>query len=291
MRKHILNVGLFVMFGLLSSCGGIFSPVGLIAEEQKNLIIISFLLMLIVVVPVLVLTLIVVFKYRETKKKQADYKPEYCHSVALEIFWWGIPMAIIIVLATITWFTSHSLDPYKPLKHDEKPVKIQVVSLNWKWLFIYPEHNVATINYMPIPENVPINLELTSDAPMNSFWIPQIAGQIYTMTGMATKLHIIAYREGEYEGLSSNYSGLGFADMKFKVKVMSNDDFEAWIKEAKVAKKVLNQQEYEKLIADSKNNPVEYYSSVKSNLFSDIMMKYMDHSVHGGAMEHDGHNN
>ncbi len=278
--NNIRNSLLVLSLLAVSACGGIFSPVGIIAEQQKSLIIITILLMLIVVIPVLVLSVIIPLKYREKNKDKADYKPEWNHSMKLEVVWWGVPIIIIVILAIITWQTSHSLDPYKPLESKKQPIKVQVISLNWKWLFIYPDYSIATVNYMQIPVDVPVNLELTSDAPMNSFWIPQVAGQIYTMTGMATKLHISVNKKGQYEGLSSNYSGDGFADMKFVLNVTSKEDFEKWVNQVKSSDKRLTQKTYNKLMKDSINHSVEYYGFVKPTLFNDMMMKYMGHEVH-----------
>lgn len=269
------NLFLFLTLILLSGCGGIFDPKGVIALAQKNLIITSVVIMLIVVIPVLILTFYVAYKYRESNTK-AHYDPEWSHNTKLEVVWWTIPIIIVIALSIITWQTSHSLDPYKEIKvQNEKPIKIQVVSLNWKWLFIYPEEGIATINYIKVPKNVPVSFDLTSDAPMNAFWIPQIAGMIYTMPGMQTKLHIVVTEFGKYEGMSSNYSGDGFAGMTFKLEAVSKDDFAKWVKEAQTSNKILNTQEYLKLVKFSVNNPVAIYKNADSNLFNDIMMKYM----------------
>jgi cytochrome o ubiquinol oxidase subunit 2 len=270
------NLFLFLSLILLSGCGGgIFDPKGVIAVAQKNLIITSIVIMLIVIIPVLLLTFYTAYKYREGNKN-AEYSPEWDHNLKLELIWWGIPIMIIIALSIITWKTSHSLDPYKEIHiENEQPIKIQVVSLNWKWLFIYPEQGIATINYIKAPKNVPIAFELTSDAPMNSFWIPQIAGMIYTMPGMQTKLHIVVNENGIYEGMSSNYSGDGFAGMTFKLDAVSKEDFAKWVKEAQNSNKILNTQEYLKLVKFSTNNPVVIYKNADAKLFNDIMMKYM----------------
>ncbi len=289
MKKYnnVRNVLLVISLLALGACGGILSPVGLIAEAQKSLIITSFLLMLIVVIPVIILTVVISLKYREKNQDKSDYQPEWNHSTKLEIVWWAIPIAIILVLGVITWKTSHSLDPYKSLEHKEKPVKIQVIALNWKWLFIYPDYGIATVNYIQVPTDVPVNFEITSDAPMNSFWIPQVAGQIYAMTGMATKLHVIVSKEGEYNGVSANYSGEGFEGMKFILKASSKEEFNDWINKAKSSKNVLSESAYNELFKDSKNNPVKYFGSFKANLFKDVMMKYMGHE----SMNNEQHSN
>jgi cytochrome o ubiquinol oxidase subunit 2 len=272
------------LFLMISACGGILEPYGEIAIKQKELILITIGLMLIVIIPVLFLIVFFAFRYRESNKK-AVYQPEWSHNTALEVVWWTIPIIIITILSVITWNSSHDLDPYKPLDHDKKPITIEVLALNWKWLFIYPEQKIATINFVQVPENTPVNFKLASDAPMNSFWIPQIAGQIYTMAGMVTKLHIIVNKQGEYNGLSANYSGEGFEGMKFILKATSQQEFDAWVKKVQSAKNVLSKEAYEQLIKDTTNHPVVYYSSYYPSLFNDALMKYMGHMDHS-KMDH-----
>ena len=194
----------------------VLNPVGEIAAQEKSLISTAVLLMLIVVVPVIIMVFLFAWKYRASSTK-AKYTPNWAHNTWLEIVWWGIPSSIIIALATITWITTHKLDPYRPLDSKEKPVEIQVVALDWKWLFFYPEYNIATVNHIQIPVGRPINFRITADAPMNSFMIPQLGGQIYAMQGMETKIHLIAEKPGEFDGYSSNYSGHGLSGMNFKV--------------------------------------------------------------------------
>jgi cytochrome o ubiquinol oxidase subunit 2 len=196
----------------------VFNPKGSIAEKQRNLIIFASLLSLLVIIPVYILTFTFLFKYRETNKK-ARYTPDWDHNRIYETIWWGIPIAVILLLSIVTWNSTHALDPYKPLSSSEKPLDIQVVALQWKWLFIYPEQNVATVNYVQIPVNRPVTFTITSDAPMNSLWIPQLGGQIYAMSGMSTQLHLIANHAGSYNGSSANISGEGFAGMRFKVNL------------------------------------------------------------------------
>lgn len=260
---------------LLSGCSqlAILNPKGTIAVDEKHLLIIAVLLMLIVVIPVIVLTLAIAWKYRASNTK-AKYEPEWAHSTALEVVWWSIPCVIILILGIITWVSSHALDPYKRLD-STKPLTIQAISLNWKWLFIYPEQHIATVNYVQLPVNRPVEFLITSDAPMNSFAIPQLAGQIYAMAGMQTKLNLIANEVGDYKGLSTNYSGGGFSDMGFAVRASSQEEFDKWVKSAKQAPQKLTMDAYNKLIDPSTNNPVEYYSNVANNLFNDVIMKYM----------------
>jgi len=271
-------IKLFLLLGfsvLLSSCGGILSPFGFIAGEQKTLIITAFSVMLIVVIPVLVLTVVLAFKYRAGNNKNT-YTPEWSHNVKLELFWWLIPIIIIVFLSILTWVTSHSLDPYKKLDSDKEAIRIQVISLNWKWLFIYPDYGIATINYIEVPVGTPIDFSLASDAPMNSFWIPQIAGQIYTMKGMTTQLHILVDKEGKYKGVSSNYSGVGFEGMKFTLVGTSQDEFDNWVDSVKGSSKILDQDAYDSLVLDSINNPVELYVLGDNQIFKKAIKKYMN---------------
>lgn len=260
---------------LLSGCNMVlFEPKGAIAAEQIRLIIIATILMLLIVVPVIVMTIVIAWRYRASNAK-ATYEPNWAHSVKLEIIWWGVPCIIVAILATLTWFTTHSLDPYKPLDSKVKPITIQVIALDWKWVFVYPEQGIATINYIEIPENTPISFEITAQGPMNSFWIPQLGGQIYAMAGMRTRLHLIADTQGVYDGLSANYSGEGFAEMTFKVKVETSSDFAKWVETVKASPDALTTNVFNALIAPSSNIPVQYFSSVQPNLFNDEMMKFM----------------
>lgn len=255
----------------------VLEPRGVIAREQKNLLVISILLMLIVVLPVFALTFGIAWKYRSTNTK-AKYRPDWDSNKKLEILWWGIPCAIIAVLATITWVTSHSLDPFKRLD-DQKPLTIQVVALQWKWLFVYPNAAVASVNELHLPVDRPVEFEITSDAPMNSFWIPSLAGQVYAMSGMTTKLNVKADTIGEYRGSSANISGEGFAGMNFKVLVDTDRDFNAWLSKAASSSRALTKDEYSKLAAPSKNDSARQYSAVDPDLFKMIVDKYMGHSA------------
>jgi cytochrome o ubiquinol oxidase subunit 2 len=252
----------------------ILEPRGIIARQQKQLLVITILLMLIVVLPVFALTFGIAWKYRSTNTK-AKYMPNWDSNRKLEILWWGIPCAIILTLAIITWVTSHSLDPFKPLAADKSPLTIQVVALQWKWLFIYPNAAIGSVNELHIPVDRPVTFEITSDAPMNSFWIPSIAGQVYAMSGMTTKLNVMADTIGEYRGSSANISGEGFAGMHFKVLVQTERDFNDWLAQTANASATLDKAEYAKLAQPSKDNPSKQYTSVAPGLYSSIIDKYM----------------
>jgi cytochrome o ubiquinol oxidase subunit 2 len=259
---------------LLGGCNmTLLNPTGQVGLEQRNLIITATLLMLLVVVPVIVMTFLFAWKYRASNKN-AVYTPKWSHSTKIEVAVWTIPVLIIIALGYITYISTHELDPYRPIESDVKPVTIEVVALDWKWLFIYPEQGIATVNKIVFPAHTPINFKITSDAVMNSFFIPGLGGQIYAMAGMQTKLHLIADRNAEMDGISANYSGAGFTGMKFKAISTTQEDFDAWVSEVKKSPKQLDQAEYAALAKPSQNNPVELYSSVTPNQFQIIVDKY-----------------
>jgi cytochrome o ubiquinol oxidase subunit 2 len=259
----------------------VLNPKGLIAEKEKSLLIFCTWMMLIVVIPVYILVFTVSWKYRASNHK-AKYAPENDHSLLAETIWWGVPFIIVIVLSVATWKKSHELDPFKPLVSDLEPIEIQVISLDWKWLFIYPEQNIATVNFIQFPEKTPLKFRITSDAPMNSFWIPQLGSQIYAMAGMETKLNLIANEVGEFRGLSSNLSGLGFSGMRFVAKSSTQEEFEQWVNSTKSSGKSLGTAEYAELSKPSMNNPPTFYSLENKDLFKEVIRKYMppEHKMH-----------
>ena len=276
-----------VTFILLKADLALLRPQGSVAAEERNLMVIATLLMLIVVIPVFFLTFFFAWRYRASNTK-AVYKPNWDHHHIIESIWWGIPIIIIGVLAVITWFTTHTLDPYRPLASDKKPVTVEVVALQWKWLFLYPEQGVASVNYLQIPTDTPINFKITADAPMNSVWIPRLGGQVYAMNGMQTKLHLEANEPGEYEGVSANISGEGFADMKFMVEAVSGSDFESWVSQTRQRGGYLSQPTYDILAEPSVLESPRLFASHDHKLFDTIMMKYM-HPEGTGAAAHEGH--
>ena len=259
----------------LSGCNlEVLSPKGDVGMQEKSLILIASGLMLLVVIPVIAMTLIFAWRYRASNTK-ATYAPKWSHSNAIEAVVWVIPCIIVAILATITWRSTHALDPYKPLAHDAKPITIQAVSVDWKWVFIYPDYGVASVNELAFPTNVPVNFEITSDSVMNAFFIPQLGSQIYAMAGMETKLHLIANEPGSYAGLSSNYSGAGFSDMHFTAVATSQQGFADWINKAKASQLSLDSQTYHALTQPSEKVPVTYYTNVKPGLFNSIIAQYM----------------
>ena len=275
-KRYPRLLGLLPLFGtlLLGGCNWtLLNPVGQVGIEERNLIITATLLMLLVVVPVIAMTFIFAWKYRASNK-DATYAPKWSHSTKIEVVIWTVPILIILALGVLTYKSTHALDPYRPLESDVKPLTIEVVAMDWKWLFIYPEQGIATVNKIVFPANTPINFRITSDTVMNSFFIPGLGGQIYAMAGMTTKLHLIANHNAELDGISANYSGAGFTGMKFKAIATSQADFDAWVNEVKASPKQLDQAEYAALSKPSQNNPVELYSSYAPNLFQTIIDKY-----------------
>ncbi|SAK78611.1 ubiquinol oxidase polypeptide II [Caballeronia pedi] len=246
---------------------------GVIGAAESSLIATATYAMLLVVVPVILLTLFIAWRYRASNKN-ATYAPKWAHSTAIEIVVWAIPAIIILYLGILTWKTTHELDPYKPLESNVKPINVEVVALDWKWLFIYPDLGVASVNQLAFPVGTPVNFRITSDSVMNSFFIPQLGSQIYAMAGMQTKLHLLADHAGDYAGISANYSGKGFSDMKFRALAMSDADFDAWIKKVKTAPENLSMDVYAGVARPSEKVAVRYFSTVDPKLFSNIVAKY-----------------
>ena len=254
----------------------VLDPKGLIASQERDLILITFVLGLLVIIPVFIMLFSIAWKYRASNTK-APYEPDMDGHRGFEALWWGIPALIIIVLSIITAVSTHALDPYKPIESSVQPVKIQVISMNWKWLFIYPEEGIATLNYLNIPEDTPIELSITSDAPMNAFWVPALAGQVYSMAGMTTKLHLMADSVGSFNGSSSNLSGNGFADMRFKVNAMESADYKQWVSESFNATNttLLTIDSYNQLARDHEDTDEKVFLLMEQDLFNEVIMKYM----------------
>lgn len=273
----IFVVIVLVMAGILyfsDSDVAVLNPTGTIALSQSRLFIIAACLMLIVVIPALVLTFVFSWKYRAENTK-ALYTPNWETNHLVEIIWWGLPCLIVAALGVMAWISSHRLDPFKPLVSNTPPVTVQVIALQWKWLFLYPEQQIATVNFVQFPNETPINFELTADAPMNSFWIPQLGGQVFAMPAMRTKLHLLSEDIGEFRGSSSNLSGLGFSGMYFQAKSSSRADFDQWVQSIKESSEALTVDQYELLAKPSQYNPVTTYRLEAGDLFEQIVMKYM----------------
>ncbi|MDB5171054.1 MAG: Ubiquinol oxidase subunit [Candidatus Saccharibacteria bacterium] len=281
------------VFLLRDSNIAVLDPKGVIAQKERDLIVFTTLLGLLIVVPVFALTFGIAWKYRESNAK-AKYTPDWDRNILAETIWWGIPTIIIVVLSVITWNSSHELDPFKHLASDVKPINVQVIALESRWLFIYPEQRIATVNYLQFPEKTPINFHVTADAAMNSFWIPQLGGQIYAMAGMSTQLHLMADEPGIFRGSSANLSGPQFSKMSFVAKSSSESDFRKWVNGVKQSPQQLDMNEYAKLIKSSTNNPVAYYAGGEHKLYDKVIGKYMgpEQEMQGMSMyEMDHHAN
>ncbi|WP_275787106.1 ubiquinol oxidase subunit II [Pararhizobium gei] len=257
----------------------VMSPSGDVAVQQKDLIIVSTVLMLLIIVPVICLTVYFAWHYRGSNTA-ANYDPEWHHSTGLEVVIWSAPLAIIIALGAITWISTHKLDPYRPLDRidaarpvsaETKPVTVEVVALDWKWLFFYPDYGIATVNEMAAPVDVPINFKITSSSVMNSFYVPALAGMIYAMPGMQTRLHAVINKEGVFDGLSSNYSGDGFSHMRFKFHGVQQAGFDEWVARVKQQGTALNRDTYLKLEKPSMKEPVRYYATVEEGLYEAVL--------------------
>lgn len=268
---------LAIFFALKSENSLVTHPKGIIAKREWELIATNYLLMFIIIIPTFILLFLAAWKYH-AKNKKAKHEPDKTIGVFGEVMLWVIPSIVIAVMVVITWRAAHELDPYEPIASDVKTLKIQVVALDWKWLFIYPEQGIAAINFIQFPAGTPIHFELAADnSPMNSFWIPQLSGQIYAMTGMTTQLHLMADEPGVFAGRAAEINGAGFAGMTFEVKSTSLVDFEDWVRAVKQSPLQLNAEAYEELTEPSQKHPVSLYSFVENDLFHKIVMKYMCH--------------
>lgn len=262
----------------------VLSPSGDVARQQGDLIIVATLLMLIVIVPVIALTLFFAWRYRASNTR-ATYKPDWDHSTQLELVIWAVPLLIIIALGAITWITTHTLDPYRPLDRigehrpvpaDVKPLDVEVVSLDWKWLFIYPELGIASVNEMAAPVDRPIHFKLTSSSVMNAFYIPELAGMIYTMPGMQTELHAVINHPGRSKGFSSNYSGAGFSHMRFDFIGTDQAGFDAWVAKVRSDGDALDRARYLELAKPSEREPVRHFGHVEDGLYDAILNRCVD---------------
>jgi cytochrome o ubiquinol oxidase subunit 2 len=274
----------FVLVGLLSlgavtclaGCSTIllFDPKGPIGNSERFVIITAIVLMAIVVIPVFIMAFWFSRKYRAANT-DATYMPKWSYSGKIDFVMWAVPFAIVTVLAILAWTRTHALDPYKPIASAHKPITIEAVSLDWKWLFIYPEQNIATVNQLAFPVQVPVSFKLTSDTVMTSFFIPQLGSQMYAMGGMQTRLHLLADKPGIYAGQNQQISGRGFANMHFKAHVVSREEFEAWVQKVRESPEKLDLARYEQLAKPSAGYyPITYFSTVKPNLFLYILRKY-----------------
>jgi cytochrome o ubiquinol oxidase subunit 2 len=291
----------FAALPLVSACDWVvMNPAGDVARQQADLIVVSTLLMLVIIVPVMAMTVFFAWKYSAKRKTAAAYDPEFDHSTMLELGIWGAPLLIIIALGAITWSSTHILDPYRPVGRiaegrpvpaGVKPLDVQVVALDWKWLFIYPEQGIATVNELAVPVDRPLRFSLTASSVMNSFYAPALAGQIYAMPGMETKLHAVLNRPGSFEGFSANYSGAGFSDMKFRLHGLDPSGFDQWVERVRASGGRMEAGSYLPLAKPSEKDPVRRFAAVDPALWGRIVGQCVEPGRpcggHGGM--HGGH--
>lgn len=263
-------------------------PAGLVAGMQSKILWAALAFAAVVGTTIIVSFFIVVFRYREGNNK--TYRPEWTAGKSLQLLGWGIPSLAILVICILLWNTAHTVDPYKPISSTAKGVTIQVVALRWKWLFIYPEDHIATVNMLEIPTGTPINFQLTADAPMNSFWIPRLSGQIYAMTGMVTQLHIEADQAGTYAGSAAEISGDGFSGMDFTVNAVSPNGYQAWKMATQGTGQQLNYATYLNLAQPSSYVQPALYNLTDQNLFDAIVMQFMVPGVSPSTLQVRGKN-
>ncbi len=281
-RRVLAIVGIVLVLAVIAAVAvflngtniAVLNPMGTIATQERQLIIFGTLLSVIIVVPVFALTIGIAWHFRAGNTK-ASYRPEWSNSRVYEGIWWAVPAVLILILSVVTWTSSHQLDPARALTSSVPPLKVQVIALDWKWLFIYPELGIASVNYLQIPVGTPVEFQLTSDAPMNSFWIPQLGGQIYAMPGMSTQLHLMADQVGDFHGSSANISGVGYAGMQFTTRASSPADFHDWVDSVRQSTSQLTRSQYDQLAEPSVNAPLTTYSMSQVGLYDEVMTKYM----------------
>jgi cytochrome o ubiquinol oxidase subunit 2 len=273
---------------LLGACGLSTSPIvdpkGPIALIERDLMFETFAIMLIVVVPVFIMAAWFTSWYRASNAK-ARYSPDWEYSVWIDALIWVVPAAIVVTLGAYVWINTHKLDPYKHIDPSVQALEVEVVAQNWKWLFIYPDKGIASVNELVFPSGVPLRLSITSDTVMNSFYIPALGSQIYAMAGMETNLNLLASEPGTFVGRNSQYSGAGFSDQHFEAIAMTQQDFDAWVEGVKQSASVLDQATYDELVKPSMGHPVTHYASYEAGLFDSIIAKYMGHASDHDVMD------
>lgn len=273
-KKSFLAIFSLIIMLMFSSCSNmsLAQSKGPIGESEYKILIIASVLMLIVILPVFVMAFWFSYKYRASKSDKS-YQPDWASSKTIEWLIWSVPILIVVILSYITITKTYELDPYLPLEHPSEELKIEVVSLDWRWLFIYPEQGVASVNELVIPENTALSFRLTSSSVMTSFFIPQLGSQMYAMSGMQTRLHLMANEKGEFTGQNQEFSGKGYKNMHFKVKSVSEESFKKWINQAKNSSDTLNQNSFNQLSQPDTTRNVFYFSSVQNSLFDFILSK------------------
>jgi cytochrome o ubiquinol oxidase subunit 2 len=270
MRYAALAIALISAATLAGCNEGVLDPKGPIAAAERLILFNSTGIMLAIVIPTILATLGVAYWFRSSNKR-ARYLPTFQHSGRLELLVWSIPLMTVLLVGGVAWIGAHDLNPPNPIASTAKPVRIQVVALDWKWLFIYPEEGIASVNQLTIPVGAPASFELTSSGVMNSFWAPELGGQIYTMAGMVTRLNLQADHSGTYRGRSAQYSGAGFSSMHFTVDAVPAEKFAEWVSATRSTGPVLDAQTYAELVKPSEAVAPFTYRAVAPNLFSGIV--------------------
>ncbi len=257
-------------------------PKGPIGADERFVILTAIALMMIVVVPVAVMTVVFPWRFRASNPR-ATYRPQWRRSLGIELVVWLVPAMIITLLSILVWTSTHRLDPYKPITVDGvKPIQVQVVSLDWKWLFIYPEEKIATVNQLVFPARAPLSFRLTSDTVMTSFFIPRLGSQIYAMAGMQTRLHLLADEPGVYRGQNQQFSGRGYAAMNFTAEATTPQAFSAWVEQVRQSPDALDAERYARLQTPGEAPAVMHFSSVTPDLFQSILDAYDPTRNHAG---------
>ncbi len=260
----------------------VLNPKGFVAQEELGMIIFSTIVLLAVAVPTVGVLYFTAWKYRESNTK-AKHDPQMQGGKLFLLATWGIPIVFMSVLSVVMWTATHKYVPQQTIPASVKPLRVEVVAMRWKWLFIYPEQHIATVNFVQMPVNTPVTFELTADdAPMSGFWIPNLGGMLYAMTGHLNPLNLMAQTPGDYEGRSGEINGAGFADMKFTARASSKAEFDDWVVDMRQSGGVLDDAEYQKLLKPSEANPATFYSDYEKGLYATVLTKYSGSHNHGG---------
>jgi len=275
-RKHLslLSAVLLGTLSLAGCGGGVLDPAGPVGQQELVILIDSLAIMLVIVVPTILCTLGFAFWYRASNTR-ASYAPRWSYSGRLELLVWSIPALVVCFLSGIAWTGSHALDPAQPLSSERRPLEVQVVSLDWKWLFIYPQEHIASVNELVIPAGTPVHFRLTSASVMNVFFVPRLGSEIYTMNGMVTELNLAADKPGTFPGLAAHFNGDGFSDMHFKTRAIAPEAFSAWIASTRAAGPQLDETTYRELLHQSVIPTSYTYRSVASDLFDEITAQHL----------------
>src|SRR5262245_52487936 len=271
MKKSIL---LFLAMVLAGCSEGVLAPHGPIAAAERQIMFNATGIMLAIVIPTMIATLGVAYWYRSSNTR-ARYRPDFEYSGRLELLVWSIPAMTVLLVGGVAWVGSYDLDPPRAIESTAKPVRVQVVSLDWKWLFIYPEQGIGAVNQLTIPVGTPVSFELTSSGVMNSFFVPQLGSMIYTMPGMVTRLHLKADQSGKFRGLSANFSGEGFSDMRFIVSAVEPHEFEQWVDATRGTGPELDASAYADLVKPSSAVAPFTFRAVTPDFFNGIVSSVM----------------